>query len=291
MVLLVVVVAIGTNGSFIGRDEAERGLYPVTSSVSPALVDLFEAVNVADALAVEDTALFVVGSALSWHAQLWAPLETNRPLFYDNWLWYWHTRHAGPYDYRQGHSYLQPTDALYPGYYARHGIGAVIITGISQSAIRTSSSGLQPARVGEGVYDVYLVSQPTKIVTFPGTSAASITLSNGLIEAEGNSAGGTLVVRHNWHPRWSARVNGQPVSVERREDGYMSIPVPAGEVTLKLIYEVDGLDWFARFLALSGIVSTIALGVHLPRRLRGGKPLVPIASNEVSRPKVRWARR
>ncbi len=70
-------------------------LYSVAMSARPEQADLETAIRAADEAATPGTALLVLGSALSWHQQLWAPLWTERPLFYDNWLWYWHPDHAG----------------------------------------------------------------------------------------------------------------------------------------------------------------------------------------------------
>ena len=64
-------------------------------SARPEQADLQVAIRAADEAAAPGTALLVLGSALSWHQQLWAPLWTERPLYYDNWLWYWHPDHAG----------------------------------------------------------------------------------------------------------------------------------------------------------------------------------------------------
>ena len=100
-------------------------------SARPEQADLEEAIRAADEAAAPGTALLVLGSALSWHQQLWAPLWTERPLFYDNWLWYWHPNHAGTpgYDFLAGHHYPDPERTLERDYLARHGIGAVVVTG------------------------------------------------------------------------------------------------------------------------------------------------------------------
>ena len=86
------------------------GLYSVAMSAQPEQADLEAAVRAADEAATPGTALLILGSALSWHQQLWAPLWTERPLFYDNWLWYWHPDHAGTpgYDFLAGHHYPDP---------------------------------------------------------------------------------------------------------------------------------------------------------------------------------------
>src|SRR5262249_16984377 len=106
-------------------------LYPITMSGQSVQADFARAINDADAAAKPGTALLVLGSALSWHQPLWAPLWTARPLVYDNWLWFWHPFHFGTpgYVFENGNAYPDPEETLRPEYLAHHGIGAVVVTG------------------------------------------------------------------------------------------------------------------------------------------------------------------
>ncbi|MDP9365000.1 MAG: YfhO family protein [Chloroflexota bacterium] len=251
----------------------ERGLYPVADTVAPAQADLQTAIEAADVAAPPGTAILVLGSALSWHQRLSAPLWTDRPLYYDNWLWYWQPRHAGPpgYAFAQGHAYSYPSLALAPDFLARHGIGAVVVTeapGDDAKASAAESDTLRPVR--SGIFDVSAVREPTTIVTFPGGNAAAGDVGNQRIVATGRG-GGEIVVRRNWFPRWRATVNGEPVPISRRDDGYMGVRVPPGEARLELVYATDALDWIARGAALAGLVA-VASAVAAPRVRRRRTP-------------------
>ena len=258
-----------------------RGLYPVVDTVAPAHADLRAAVEAADAAAAPGTALLVLGTGLSWHQQLWAPLWTERPLFYDDWLWYWQPLHAGTpgYDFANGHSYPDEARALQPTYLASHGIGAVAVTGDAQAAAGAAPA-LRPVR--SGVYDVYAVREPTSIVTFGGVNAVSIESGGHRITANGGGDGGEALIRRNWYPRWRATVDGEGVPVTRTRDGYMSVPVPDGAVRIELRYAVDGVDWLARAGSVLGASAVAVLLVaDGRRRWRGGGPRAAAAGDRL----------
>jgi hypothetical protein len=239
-------------------------LYPVSMSARPEQADLEEAIRAADKAARPGTALLVLGSALSWHQQLWAPLWTARPLFYDNWLWYWHPDHVGTpgYAFLAGHHYPDPERTLEHDYLARHGIGAVVVTG---SARQTAATSLLLRGVREGVYDVYSVIDPVTAVTFGEQNATSLQLDNRRIEAVGTRSAAPVTVRVNWYPRWGAIGDAGQVDVERLSDGYMGI-APAEPVSrAELAYLVQPLDWAARALSLMGLAGLAGLVVRSGR--------------------------
>ena len=240
-------------------------LYSVAMSARPEQADLEAAVKAADEVATPGTALLVLGSALSWHQQLWAPLWTERALFYDNWLWYWHPDHAGTpgYAYLAGHHYPDPERTLGRDYLARHGIGAVVVTGPARRAA-IASPLLRPLR--QGTYDVYTVIDPVTTVTFGDQNAVTLVYGNRRIEAASGSSGAPVITRVNWHPRWEATINGERAEVGRLRDGYIGIPPSAPVSRAELVYAIQPLDWAARVLALLGL---LGLGRFLVRR--GGK--------------------
>ena len=202
-----------------------------------------------------------LGAADQWHQQLWAPFATDRPLFYDNWLWYWHPDHYGPHDFRQGHHYpvvpFRWPETLERDYLDHHGIAAVIVTGeaIEQAAEQVGHL----YRIRDGVFDIYLVDEPAPIVAMPGGTTASVALENERIVAIGDNQGGVARIAHNWYPRWRATVTGTAAPIARTEDGYMAVAVPEGPVRLELTYGVSGWDWLGRGLALLGLVGVVAL--------------------------------
>jgi hypothetical protein len=226
------------------------GLFPIEMVAQPAQADLENAVRAADAAAAPGTAMLILGSALSWHQQLWAPLWTSRPLYYDNWLWYWHPYHAGTlgYSFPAGHHYPDPERTLDRDYLARHGIGAVLVSGPTRAFAATSPS-LRPVR--QGTYDAYVVIDPTTTVTFGDANATTSTVTNLQIEASA-SAGGEPTVRVNWFPRWQGTADGNSVSLSRRDDGYIGVDVSGPTKQIDLEYAVQPADWVARGLAVAG---------------------------------------
>jgi hypothetical protein len=239
-------------------------LYPVPMSARSEQADLEEAIRAAEKAAPPGTALLVLGSALSWHQQLWAPLWTRRPLFYDNWLWYWHPDHVGTpgYAFLAGHHYPDPDRTLERDFLARHGIGAVAVTGPTREAAATSPL-LRPVR--EGVYDVYSVIEPVTAVTFGGHNAVLLELGNQRIEAVGGRPGAPVTVRVNWYPRWDATGDADQVDVERLSDGYIEITPAAPVSRAEVVYSVQPLDWAARLLSLMGLAGLAGLVVRIGR--------------------------
>lgn len=258
----------------------DRGLVDVPTAAIPGIADLREAVRKADAAAAPGTALLVMGSTLSWHSNLWAPLWSNRPFFYDDWLWYWQTRHVGPYDPLTEHAYRRATmdQVLSPDYLREHGIGAVIVTQTARTdrAVAAAATASNLELVRTGIYSVYLVRTPTTIVTLGGANAQTVSVSDQAIEAAGSSAGGTAQVRRNWFPRWRAWVNGKPAPLQESSDGYMTVPVPGGRVQVELKYVLDRWDWLARAMCGAGLIVVVALA--LPR-------------SWAVRPRARWGHR
>jgi hypothetical protein len=237
-------------------------LYSVAMSARPEQADLEEAIRAADAAATPGTALLVLGSALSWHQQLWAPLWTERPLFYDNWLWYWHPNHAGTpgYAFLTGHHYPDPERTLERDYLDRHAIGAVVVTGPARVTAATSPL-LRALR--QGSYDVYSVVDPATTVTFGDQNAASLSHGNRWIEAVSEGSGAPVVARVNWHPRWEATADSERAEPDRLRDGYIGIARGAPVSRAELVYSMQPLDWAARVLAFFGLVG---LGWLLIRR-------------------------
>ena len=245
---------------------------------SAAQADFLSAVRTADERVPGEGAMLILGSALSWHQQLWAPTETDRPLFYNDFLWYWHRLHQGPYDYRQGNAYRAANvgQTLEDDYLREHGIEVVLVT---SNAFKDDAAVAPTLELVEsGLYDVYRVRVPAPIVRFAGGETQSVDLSNGEITAAGASTGGEAKIARNWYPRWRAEVNGEQVPITRTDDGYMSVPIPAGQVELKLVYGVDRWDWLGRVLMVLGglAIAAVAMTGLFNRREPG--PPAPLSS-------------
>jgi hypothetical protein len=266
MAILLVVTVVLEPASWV--PDEQRGMRPLPSSAHAATYDFEQAVKFADAAAPDGTAILVLGTVLSWHQGLAAPMWSDRRFFYDDWLWYWQRDHVGPYNPDTEHAYPTDTATLTPGYLALHGIGAVVVADVSGQANR-EIAGASPllTRVRQGLwFDVLIVNAPTSIVTAGSVVASEISIDDRSIRAAGAGASGTVTVRHNWHPRWQANVNGADAPVSRRADGYMDVTVPAGDYDLTLTYAVTRLDWIARLLFITGVAIALALVARRPLR-------------------------
>jgi hypothetical protein len=255
----VMVLYVISPPSFI--PEGDRGLYEVPTTANPVIADLEIAVEQADESAPTGTALLVLGQEVSWHDALWSPNWSDRPFFYDDWLWYWQTKHYGDYDPTVEHAYEREDSPIDAEYLQRHGIGAVVVIGDAEP---TAEASPLLSLVREGLHDVYFVRDPTSVVTFDGLNAEEFVYGNEHITAVGVGSGGTATIRRNWFPRWSAEVNGERVPITETDDGYMTVPIPEGDVDIELTYVVDRWDWLARLMSLVGFVSVLVLLV--PRR-------------------------
>ncbi len=226
------------------------------------------AVRVADEIRAPGTAILVIGNELDperwWHQQLWGPLDSDAPFFYDDWLWYWHLDHAGPYNARNGHAYPDSGRALASSYFQAHGIGAVVVTdmavrsGSDPRVVAASDPSLRLARTIRN-WDVYSVAQPTPIVTDGPTLPTALSIGNLEIEATFLDAEGVVTIRRNWFPRWQATADGAAVAISRTVDGYMDVTVPPGTRSLELTYVVTPVDWATRFGAVVGLLWAVGL--------------------------------
>ncbi|MDQ4097107.1 MAG: hypothetical protein M3144_04475, partial [Actinomycetota bacterium] len=246
--------------------EAARPGSPILLTSGAAVqADFLAAVDAADGAVPGDGAMLIIGTTISWHQQLWAPLKTDRPLFFNDWLWYWQTEHAAPGGLRAGNAYARGFDRriFELDYLGEHGIAIVVVADPYKQAAAAAPT-LELVR--RGLFDVYRVRDPAAIVTFTGGETTAVTVENERIEASGTSAGGEAKIARNWFPRWRAEVNSEEVPVTHAADGYMSVPVPAGNVTIELRYVVDRFDWLGRALFVVGVIAGLMLAIGRPRR-------------------------
>ena len=227
-------------------------------SARPEQADLEEAIRAADKAATPGTALLVLGSALSWHQQLWAPLWTTRPLFYDNWLWYWHPNHVGTpgYDFLAGHHYPDPERTLDRDYLARHGIGAVVVTGRTREAAAASPL-LRPLR-RRRLRRLYRHRSGNRQSRSASRTRCHSSYGNRRIEAMSAKPGTPVTVRVNWYPRWEVTVILSRPTSNIWSDGYIGIAPAAPLSRVELVYSVQPLDWAARVLSLIGVAGLAA---------------------------------
>jgi hypothetical protein len=248
-----------------------HGLTPVDTTGDDDFALFMEAIEEAESEREDGTSIFVVGNREDrpywWHQQLWAPVASPGPFYYDDWLWYWHQDHRGPYDYRNGYSFPNPSDALTAEYLWNNGISVVVVTDMSvpsgtspRVAARTSPALAFNTTIGQ--WDIYRVVEPTSIVTNGDSLPEETEIHHGHIIARFDDGNGTVAVRQNWFPRWEALANGEKVDITRRDDGYMEINVPPGPVTIELSYGVTLLDWAGRAATIAGVAGIIAFAVR-----------------------------
>lgn len=240
----------------------------LSRSGTPEMQDFEDAVRAAAAMS-PGTAILVVGTAVSAHQQLWAPVVSDGPFFYDSWMWYWHRRHVGPYDVREAWEYDQERmdEVFSREYFRANGIGAVVTTG-KIDALAAATPELRPIWLGE-TSTAHFVVDPSPIVTVGERKPETVTLTNHRIEVRDGNASGDLVVRQNWFPRWRAEVNGQPTAVDQTADGYMRIALPDGPVDVVVSYSLQPQDIAARG---AGILGLVLAGALLARRAKRVSP-------------------
>jgi hypothetical protein len=243
---------------------SDRGMYPVLMTGESYFLDQQNAVELADERADPGTAILVLGSMLSWHDQFWSFQWSDRPFFFNDWLWYWQKDHFGQYDPDTEHAYPDPASTLNREYLQTHGIGAVIVSQqLLQAAL--ASPLLEPVSQ-EAAYSVFLVKDPTPIITADGAQTTAIEVENQRYSADVSEPATTFEVRRNWFPRWTATVDGKRASVAKDENGYMTVTSATPGTHVEVVYGVDGWDWLGRLLLMIGIASA-AVAIVQPRRV------------------------
>lgn len=269
----VVSIVLTFRGTFGTLPEVYEPPIPWTTGY-PELAQFEDAVTAISDMRAEDTAVFVVGDQMSWwHEQLWAPVWSDAMFFYDDWMWYWHPDHQGPYDPSVGHAYHDPAAAFTPEWFSAHGVGAVLVTnmpvpaGATDPRIAAKTNPNLEFQETIGNWDLYLVREPGSIVTNGDTFATSVDVTNNTIRATFDDASGTVEVRRNWFPRWEAFANGELVDVTRTASGYMQIEVPGGTTEVELRYAVTTVDWLGRIAAAVGVIGAASFIAGRPTRL------------------------
>lgn len=248
--------------------ENYHGMPEVGTTGNQDFAEFQEAVGDAEELRDPGTSMYIVGNRSDWwHQQLWAPTETDAPLYYDDWLWYWTTTHEGPYDYRNGHFFPNPSPTFTSDYLADNGISVVMVTDMPEAGSpepreAARNSPLLRYNTTVGVWDLYTVREPSSMITNGDALPENIEISNQRMTASFNDGDGHIVIRRNWFPRWEVVANGEPVEITHRDDGYMEVDVPPGAVDIEVRYQVTALDWIGRIAAVLGIAGVLAFTVR-----------------------------
>jgi hypothetical protein len=78
---------------------------------------------------------------------------------------------------------------------------------------------------------------------------------------------GLLVLSDNWYPGWKAKVDGEPVDVERVDYLLRGVPLAGGSHTVELTYEPLSwrVGWIVTLLALVGLAAAVVVGLRRRR--------------------------
>lgn len=209
----------------------------------------------------------VVGSSLSWHSAFWIGALTNRPAYYDDWAWFWRAT-----DYEVQSALADELSALELPFLQRHGLTLLLIDTRKAELLSLASDKayLQLLDPGApGGYAIFRVTSPpgpdNGWVSLPNGRLTSLRLATDAINARGDvTEAGVATIFVNAFPRWRARVNGQEVPLGVNAQGYLTVPVPAGPLSLELYYVTEPAGWLARGLVLLGLVG-LGLALAWPR--------------------------
>ncbi len=209
------------------------------------------------------------------HASFWIPALTGRDAFHNDYLWFWRTT-----DYADKELLQDEFWALERPFLTQHGLTMVLVDVWHRDLIDHANSRPHLRRLYEGRpggYSVYLVEpeDPGRglhngWVTFSDGAVTALDVRPEHLTARGQTARpGTARIIINDYPRWRATVNGVATPIARTPDGYMAVPVPAGEVTVTLDYATEPVGWLARGLVTLGALLLFILTFRplWPRRL------------------------
>lgn len=250
----------------------DRGLPLQQTTNQPAFTAIARSAALLNATAKPGDKPLVIGNnMISWHDSFWITALTGRDVFHNDWLWFWR-----PTDY--GYEELLQNDpgALSASFLAQHGITMVLIDASRGEllAIANTHDYFTPIDAGTpGGYALYRVNSPPGppngyVIPEHGTVTALTVTPERLTATIDADQPGIVRIITNDFPRWRAWRNGQPIAIERTSDGYMSLPLPAGESTIELRYITSAANWAGRGLVATGLLLLLGIGVGPTLRRR-----------------------
>jgi uncharacterized membrane protein YfhO len=121
----------------------------------------------------------------------------------------------------------------------------------------------------------YLDAQP--IYQFPsGTVKVEKRVPEHRVLQVESAQGGTLTFSENWAPGWSAKIDGQTVGIERWEDAFQSLSVPAGSHKVEFAYS----ERLLRAGAAGSIVALVLLAMWIRANSRSTYSRANLAASE-----------
>ena len=211
-----------------------------------------------------DKPLVIGNNMISWHDSFWITALTGRDLFHNDWLWFWR-----PTDY--GYQELLQNDpgALDAPFLAQHGLTMVLIDTARGELLAIADTRDYFTQIDAGTpggYAIYRVAAPPGppngyVIPEHGTVTALTVTPERLTATIAADQPGKVRIITNDFPRWRAWRNGQPIAIERTNDGYMSLPLPAGESTIELRYVTSAANWAGRGLVAAGLLLLLGIGL------------------------------
>jgi hypothetical protein len=254
--------------------ENDRGLPLQQTTDQSAFTAIARSAALLDATAKPgDKALVIGNNMISWHDSFWITALTGRDIFHNDWLWFWR-----PTEY--GYQELLQNDpgALDAPFLAQHGLTMVLIDASRGELLAIADTRNYFTQIDAGTpggYALYRVNTPPGppngyVIPDNGTVTALAVTPEHLTATINAEKSGNVRIIANDFPRWRAWRNGQPIAIERTNDGYMRLPLPAGESTIELHYVTSAANWAGRGLVTAGllVILGICLGPTLRRRWR-----------------------
>jgi len=105
---------------------------------------------------------------------------------------------------------------------------------------------------------------PPPLASYPAGEVRSVDEANARVRLEVAGPGGELLVRRQWRPRWTARLEpagGEPLPLRETERGFVAVELPPGAAAVALVHEeplayaladaLAALAWLAALGALA----------------------------------------
>ncbi len=270
----VIVAAILLLHPQIPIDEGQRGLPLRQTTNSPAFTAIARSAALLGAMAGPGDKPMILGNnMISWHDSFWIPALTGRDVFHNDWLWFWRTTDYGYQELLQ-----DEFGALDAPFLARHGLTLVLIDAARGDLLDLANNRPYLDRLDAGTpggYALYRVASPPGppngyVIPESGTVTDLAVTPERLTARISADLPGNVRVIINDFPRWRAWIDGQPVAIGRTADGYMTLPLPAGESTIELRYTTSQANWAGRGLVATGVTLLLCIvgGPALGRRWR-----------------------
>ncbi|HEY8600593.1 MAG TPA: hypothetical protein VIL85_19310 [Thermomicrobiales bacterium] len=271
---LVTVAAVLLLHPSVPISENDRGLPLQQTTDQPAFTAIARSAALLNVMAKPGDKPLVIGNnMISWHDSFWITALTGRDLFHNDWLWFWR-----PTEY--GYQELLQNDpgALDAPFLAQHGITMVLIDAARGDLLAIADTRDYFTQLDAGTpggYALYRVNTPPGppngyVIPDSGAVTALAVTPERLTATMVADRPGNVRIITNDFPRWRAWRDGQPIAIARTNDGYMSLPFPAGESTIELRYITSAANWAGRGLVAAGLLAIlgICLGPALRHRWR-----------------------